>query len=487
MKLINRNIIHPEITIKSFDDRSYVPDQERCKIYNRQDLINGIDRAKSILVKKQLQAGDKILLTGSTWLEFPVWFFACAELGLPFLVTDYPNIDDKHLVNKRLKIYGEIKAYITDPAFSHNKNFNLNDDIYIDINSFKTTDDVTYKDEFWAEEDSILIYCTSSGTTGSPKLISHSHKFFFDLLERNALLYSLESEDRCLHTKSLHHGSVTGVYFLPSIKYCKYHFYCPHRDIRSKRDRIQANTGSEVDLSVFKNYWPYVVHREKINRVLMFQGMLEDFDLITKTLDKCTDNLDIFVLSPINKKCLDNLIGKNNYTVYSIFGCSETSGPFLLPQIDKNNYISYDGKNFGTILDDFFQLTIDNQLLCVTMPSGEQVYTGDKFSIINDEFIFLGRENLYRIRDKTIYLDLLQDEVANYLNDTDFDITIDSEYDAIYIRYDNDLNLDNLNNLILDKLNDRYVISKNIKVARKKCTTGIKYDHELVRNIARSS
>jgi non-ribosomal peptide synthetase component E (peptide arylation enzyme) len=111
MKLITRDIINKNLKVKSFNDKDSLV---KIDEYSYDDIIKGIDQAKTLLHNLGLRAGDKILLTTNNWPEYLVWFFSGAELGLSFLVSDYPDIDEKHLVERHLELYGEIKLHIGD-------------------------------------------------------------------------------------------------------------------------------------------------------------------------------------------------------------------------------------------------------------------------------------------------------------------------------------------------------------------------------------
>lgn len=60
---------------------------------------------------------------------------------------------------------------------------------------------------------SIAMRCTSSGTTGTPKIIEHSHEFLYDLCQRNSnMFYGNVVNEKCLG-----HGSGPATYFIPTL------------------------------------------------------------------------------------------------------------------------------------------------------------------------------------------------------------------------------------------------------------------------------
>jgi hypothetical protein len=323
-----------------------------------------------------------------------------------------------------------------------------------------------------ATADGIILYATSSGTTNTPKIIAYRHDFFYELLERNAKLYNLQDTDRCLHTKGLHHGSVTGVYFLPTLKYCSTHYYAKARDVEKVVPDVL--------------HWVHLIQKEKINRCLLFYKMSDTFCDVASADLKLHDDLTIYVLAKITDRHVDVMVKQLNYKIVSIFGCTETSGPLFLPEINPDNVSYYDPNNFGKVIDDFFEIALDkDNLLLVTMPDRSVICTGDKFQKINGNYIFEGREHLYRIKGLPIYLNIMIDVIAQLLNTPHtegFDLVFDSVMEKVYIRTNYPVELIDLNYKLRAIIRQKhYEISKNIVAPRDNFFNGIKFDPEEVR------
>lgn len=465
--IITRDIIADNFSIKVLN-----PDGIENTV-DKDFIIRAINGAKSYLIKeKNVKPGQKIIIIHNAWPDYVVWFFAAAELGLSFVVSDYPRLNNSVSVQKKLSLYGSLDLVITYPGVEISNFFSDDQNKIIEWNEF-----LTYPperaDEIWANEKSILIYSTSSGTTGTPKVIKHSHEFFYRLAKRNAALYNLSLDDRCLHSKSLHHGSVTGVYFLPTIMSCSHHF---HTRIHPKTPALP---------------WVRWAEKHNINRLFLMQETIEQFSFNITPSIKNQGKKFLYILSKIDDNSIQKIIYRGGYRISSIFGCTETSGPLFLPTWSHKTKRAILTHYMGKPLDDFYKLTLnDKNLLEVTMPDGEVVCTGDRFEIIDNQWIYRGRENTYKINGVPLYLDLLIDCLENFFkkNHGDFfDLVIDSEHDMIYIRLNSPYKLYKINEHIKkqivsqDDSNNPYIIHKQIIGPRSDFITGIKFDPEEIR------
>ena len=468
MGLIDRALINKEILIKTAH-----PENDDFLTCNYSQLISFINRAKTYLLKqKRCRPGEKVLMSINGWPQYVAWWTAVAELGMSFVVSDYPYINSANSVGEKLDLYGDIGYLIGDAdskefAYWPEKIKNK----FIDKNVIFSNIDESNGNVFLNRETDIMLYSASSGSTGRPKIIAHTQKFFYDLLHRNAKLYDLKEDDRCLHTKGLHHGSVTGVYFLPTLKYCKYHYH-------------HIVSAGHTD----NGKWVSVIKKEKINRCLMFYKMPYKFcEMHDKSGGyQVYENLTVYVLAKLTKNALATMAGRLNCRVFSVFGCSETSGPLFLPEINKENFRIFDENNFGAPLDDFYHIDINSDgRLSVTMPDGSVVDTGDMFTKNYTNFIFQGKENVYRVNGESFYLNVLNDEIekiTNLKNSIHYDLVFDQETEMVYMRANNDLSLSKLNNKLSKVIFDeRYRVTKILVAKRQDFYSGIKFDAQEVR------
>jgi acyl-CoA synthetase (AMP-forming)/AMP-acid ligase II len=447
--IITRNIMKRDIKI--------VADKT---IFGFEQLSKNINQAKAYLIEqKNVKPGQKVMLFAASWPNYIIWFMACAELGLGFIVSDYPSLYiGSASVREKLSLYGEIDHAIGDIGGEYFQKISHLATKAIDRDAWKNYSGLPTP--VWATEDTILIHSTTSGTTNLPKVCSHTHGFFANLMRRNADILGLMEDDHCLHTKILHHGSVAGVYFLPTLYRCKNHVWCWSDDCL---DIIQSH---------------------HINRALLFYGNVSEIIEKMHLSKKINDNLTLYVLAPVPQDAVDLIVNKLGHKLISIYGCTETSGPLMLSTAPSNGM--WDQMLFDGPLDNFYEITLDNDMITVTMPDGNIIIPGDRFMIEKNKWKLLGRENLYRIGDRKIYLGVLAswiEDNLNWKNQDTFDLVFDREYEAIYIRInpDLDISLDTLNQKILEFGDNAYKISAMIAAPRNVFYTGIKFDGNEVR------
>jgi acyl-CoA synthetase (AMP-forming)/AMP-acid ligase II len=475
MELITSDILHPDFQVQIAHSPGHKINQ--VETFSREEILNCVDQAKTFLLIQGCRPGQKIILTHNVWPHYLIWFLAGADLGLTFVVSDYPKMTRFFSVKKKLELYGEIDIVIGTQENDAEWKFFKNTAKHIfEMLSYSMVKATKAAKQIFATPETVLIAATSSGSTGTPKIIKHTHSFFYRLMHRNAKLYDLKSHDRCLHTKILHHGSVTGVFFLPTLKYCKYHFHCIIKDDIVERDD-----------------WVAFIQENKLSRVFLMDDMLTALADNLKLENKINDDMIIYVLTSIDRSAADRITKDFGYPIQSIFGCTETSGPLFLPVVNAENVESFDKNNQGKILDDFYKIRLNQTgLLEIDMPDGKTVCTGDRFSINkHQEWVHGGRDDVYRINGQPVYIDPLAECIENFtkrsISDQSFDIVIDTEMNSIYLRTDSRIDLEKLNDFILDEIQDHaYLISTVVLGNKKDFYTGIKFDPEEVRLQARN-
>ena len=449
--IITRHILHSQMILEVDDNR-----------WDRIGLFRRIDRAKSYLInEKSAQPGQNVVMLGISWPSYLIWFIACAELGMSFVVSDSVGLHRcSASVREKLSLYGDIDYVIGNIEDKYFRELPHLYDKYIHHKAWANYHPSSYDTPIWATRDSILIRSTTSGTTNIPKVCNHTHGFFYDLMVRNADVLNLNENDVCLHTLILHHGSVAGVYFLPSLYRCKRHRWCEHIEC--------ANTIQKYD----------------VNRVLLFYDDVND---MTNRMIVPNKTMTLYVLSAVTERFIDHMVRRLGNTVTSIYGCTETSGPLMLSLATPFDNTNWDPLAFSGPLDTFYVLSVKDGMIQVMMPDGSIITPGDRFTMNGDKWILKGRENIYRIKGKQIYLGILASWLEsryNWKHQDTFDLVFDSERESIYLR---------INNMLLNSLHDLnqeielhfgstdYQITKVIEGARLDFYTGIKFDSNEVR------
>ena len=170
---------------------------------------------RSKLIDQGAKHGDKIgLLFENSEIHYYALIFASFELGLKVVTLHRPNSEaesksPKSNAHLPLDYFVYLKHYlaVTDTSMGV-QHFVKNSKHTISYGPLEwkiMSDTFRTKEEtpIYAEPDMVAFCCTSSGTTGDPKLIGYTHKFLFDLSNHNCKeleYYSNRSEE---HTSEL--------------------------------------------------------------------------------------------------------------------------------------------------------------------------------------------------------------------------------------------------------------------------------------------
>lgn len=357
MNVIDRHILNEHFELTLID---------KDLTFDRSAIVDIIDRAKTYLIlEKNVKRGEKVILTFGNY--YIPWFFACAELGLTFIISASHKIPNYKDLNNR---YGTIDHVIIPFDKTDLKQFHESyTDIAIDMNLVNTYHDISKGQEFWVTPTCILTSAISDNynlNTKNVTPVEHTHDFYFRLMSRNGFKYGIEYHDRCYHNKILHHGSSLGVYFLPTINYSCYHFWCDDTEY----------------------YWPKYIIDYNINRCILFEDMIPSFMRRIKKYPHETRNLTIYTLSLHTHKIIDFLINECNATVVSLYGMTATSGPVLWQVTTKDTINGFEPRAFDE-LDEFYQIDVSTGKMKVQYDN-ISVDTDDDFIKTDKKYYFLG-------------------------------------------------------------------------------------------------
>lgn len=372
--------------------------------HNYNDLCDMIDKWKYILCTKyNAQKGMTFGFTiSNTDIKYFSLVFACVELGLKIVVYQRPyKIAD--INNYKIQAFTPIDLMVYD-------DYVMNDVIKMFISLCSTTsfsinelDEevlITSIDYPVVHPDDILLLTTSSGTTDTPKIISHSHKFFYLLCKRNCDILNFCESDNILHVRNLHHGSSISVFFFPSLHQCTNHYYINFED-----DNIELLTDTISLYSISKLLVPYNILVNSLSNYLINHQIF-------------FPKLTIFNLSYLEKEWISLCQHNHLLSITSIFGCNEVGGPIFLPSMDATTSQSlFNSEQLGPLLDDFYKLEIINGSLHVYVDCyNKWINLEDSFSCNNENYLFHGKNRLIRVNDVEFTILEISNIVSQFTN-----------------------------------------------------------------------
>lgn len=479
MWTITRNIISKQFVGQNIPNDS-VP-------FNRDELTAKIDSWKYIL-KTQCNArhGESILIGLQILnIDYLAICIASAELSLKIVVVDYSRNDDfqdLEYSDPKTKILSPIDIFLHDfskhaldnepKRFSKFVFFNTHSNrtySIIDDFDFTVKDPVEFskiKDMMPAPSD-ILLRCTSSGTTGTPKIVEHTHEFLFKISLRNSKKFS----GICVHTRNLNHGSSLAVYLLPTIM----------------SERVTKHIFRDLDENQpFDQFIENIVDvKDELEFIIFpYPFMVDEFIDASVRNNISWPNLNVQTLSYIQNKSKDAVDNGTFKSITSIFGSNETSGPVFELTIHKQN-VSQDSSQF-TKVDDFYGVELsDLGMLAVRMPVyATEIVTNDIFEKQQDFYTHKGRSDLVKINGEVLDIKVIND--LNVKN-TDIYLVTDSLQNCLYLACWRSLPEDTISELKLFFKNtyDRIEITKVAVLTKKNFMSGIKIDNELLREYFR--
>lgn len=447
--LITRDVINKNIKYSGYDSTDI--------LYDYEYLSREIDKFKNILLKYKAVPGNTVynFLRGVNSVSL---FFACCELGIATAVTDvtyntmmlYFNGCD--YIDAKTKAISPIDfCFVNDYSWNKIRGETLTRErmfhelARVTIKYDETwEDDYTPNDTILATENSPVIKCCSSGTTGTPKAITHNHSYIKLLSERNSKSFY----GGVMATRRFHHGSSFATFFLPSLmaENVERIYY-----IEQKKNRSDNNISFE---NVDHIQYPYT----------------KDIEYFLQSAESYP-NLIVYTLSKIDVRW-KKYLGSKIKDVISLFGSSETSGPIFIQRLsddkfEADRFIDPDG---------WYNTEVAN---------GRLTLTGDLFKINDDgSYKFLGRDDKVSINGNEISLKEINKE-ANEIIDGSH-LVIDKKYDKVYLCIEKEH--DNIDNKILElkiHFKDKFKVSRHAMMKLGAFYCGIKLDNESIRDYFR--
>jgi len=331
-----------------------------------------------------------------------------------------------------------------------------------------------------AAKDSIAIKCTSSGTTDTPKKVEHTHEFIKAIASRNSKLYY----GNVALAYNLNHGSSIATYFLPALMEDRVkEFYnitnfsddpiamYPDKPIDhlmiSYTDKVEEFASSNIKISKSKK----ANNKNKLGGVFPIE--------YTDNKQHKKKNLTVYTLGPIPANRQVQSAFKD---IISFFGSNETSGPTLINQLSRTDFQI----EKYVPLDDFYDFWLSNDILQIDMPIYNKTHNSqDRFKIENNAFIFLGRDDMYRINGIEVDKEAL-DFTVDLHTSSRYQIVYDTVRSQIYLAcWGRQKNIQKCVKRINKEVPKYHNITKAAELDKKEFISGVKIDQELLREYFR--
>ena len=481
-KVINRTVINKGIT---FYD---ITEEGKLIKYSYKEFERLVDQIKNYFLSNyEIKLGETVLIGYyGTCLRKVASVFACLELGLSISIIDYNITVISPESATKTKLLSPIHYFICEDdviAKNHPRSkfavltkHCLNTIYFTNIKKHQYNENINY--DIKIDPKSIAMRCTSSGTTGTPKIIEHSHDFLFDVCQRNSKMFY----GNIVNEKCLGHGSGPATYFIPTLM--------------SKEVKNVFNYWG--DCSDFNDQKYFMRNKNIFDHIMIPYTYDIDGYLSGINPENPPSKTTIYTLSTIKKEWISFVKENKIKNIISLFGTSETSGPIFINQASDKNFV----QNKFNLIDDYYKISFaERNLLEVNIPIyNQKVCTNDQFIINSDGFYHNGRADLIRINDHVVdvngYNEILK--VFKPIIDSKFvyDPAVNEIYLAIWktsIVGNSDetgkSNLDILIRIINNNIGNVcwvHHISKYEILDPKLFFTGVKIDDQLLRDYFRS-
>ena len=394
MTIITRHTINKNIEyVDSFDHFAY----------SYIDVSRKVDLFKNFLLGIGAKRGESVLIGYGAGINQTALFLAICELGMSVIINDYTVLPYNKSIDTKSKVLMPIDYFFSLSGETHRK-YEYFDRIcnrIITQEEIEQYDDYKENDLILAEASDILIKCTSSGTTQTPKLIKHTHEFLFNISKRNSSMFY----GNVGLMWNLNHGSSSATYFLPTLM---------SNDVTKV---FSANSKLLECKETFYSLFGDVEHI-MIPYANSLEKSIDDFSL---------PNLTYYTLGSISPKMVKAVKTNRCKDIISFFGCNETSGPIF---VNKASYDDFSPEIYHAF-DSYYEIENLNPLKVKLSEYSITINTNDNFEKIDDvKFKFNGRADLIKINGFPVCESYNQIYLPD---DNNYSLVYDISYNRIYL------------------------------------------------------
>jgi acyl-coenzyme A synthetase/AMP-(fatty) acid ligase len=433
MKIITRDWIRDDIVLYADVKRADV----LVNTYTKQDLCEFINYWKLKLLSHGAKRGDKI---GTCIMPSDIHStaikFAAFELGMSLVVLHRPN-NEKECVSPKSNCHLPLDflifftSYLASPVLATAmKHYQKNSKVVLGYGpiewetqrkKFRTTEE----SPILAQPGDIALLCNSSGTTGTPKLIAHSHEFLYDLSSVNGKDLGYDPEDRYLHLSSLNHGATLAL-VLPSYKICKYHYF--YNSIAGK-----GRSPGDQQYDEYERFVNDCVKHGITNIFCTHGGVLDEIINHMANRNIKLPNTNVMILSFISPEWCKTIKEGSLKSICSPFGCSELCGPVFMSWLNSDNVDTFNPRYLGMPTTGFYRTIVTNGHIYTSTSYKGIVKFDDIVEEKPNGYYFVSKNRLQKINDIDINpLDIIE-IVEKYTTRYQFEIYIDEIYNQLFV------------------------------------------------------
>ena len=450
--IVTRELINKSITFRD--------DSALDHPYSYADLSKDVDAYKNLLQHKyNAIEGQSVLIGEQSGRKQLALVFACLELGLAITIVDYGRKDNfqTDYFDPKTTLLLPIHFFIVSTVGTTDKFAFFNDACETTIVLADETLDYTSNQTVNATPSTMLLKCTSSGTTGTPKIVHHTHEFIFALVMRNTTMFG----GVIGQAFNLSHGSSLATFFLPTLF------------SEGVTDYINFALPNTED----------ILERFSIDHLMLpYPDMIEKF--IEQYSNSTNSGIHLYSLTYIRdewKMCVEK--GKIK-DIISFFGSNETSGPTLVNKVSHPNFT----RQVYRKIDSFYDFEIRDRELVVKLPIYDtEIETKDEFVSNGEDFLHMGRKDLHRINGTfftlSSYVKFVKDRMDG---DLIFDFVRNEIYLAIWKPTEHlTRKIEEIQAFLKQRSGNSHYISKFKELTYNDFLSGVKLDQELLREYFR--